>query len=143
MIECPHCEKRHRDEEAVEKCKARKERREAREQAKKDDAKRRWKNLEDLPVEDLIAEEMRKGQSFDYRTGLYGPMHWERIVASLNRDYPPPPHGKWTIWDVVRIDSIQLMRTWGMPLEKITELRLEKHMLGDFVTDHPLRERSA
>lgn len=116
------CGKGHRTPEAYEKCEARAEKRAARLEAKKADAERRWKNAEKLPVNELIRQEVRNSTQ------------WERIVARLNRDYPPKPdETKWNIWDVVYIDSGNLIEMWQQDQETITLLRLQKHVLGDFV----------
>lgn len=125
-VPCRHCSRSHRDEEGIEKCKLRAERREAREAAKKKDTERRAKNLKKLSVEKYVALKMREG------------LYWDRIVAGLNKDYPIREQGKWTLWEVIAIDSVNLLKTWPTDLETITALRLERHVLGDYVSKHPL-----
>jgi hypothetical protein len=125
MIPCPTCSRTHRDEEAIEKCKVRAERRAEREAAKKADVERRLKNRKALPEEKFIQRSVREG------------LFWDRIVSGLNKDYPVREQGKWTLWDVVEQDSKSL--NWsGFDLEQTTLLRLEKHMTGAFISAHPL-----
>ena len=139
MIDCESCSKRHRDIEAVEKCLLRAEKRAEREELRKADKERRQKNLEAMPVEELVRQYMLKGHTYDYKKGTYGPFQWDRIVTKLNKDYPIREEGPYTLWEVVEIDSIQLLGKWGfMVLNDIVEARLEKHMLGDYVTRQPL-----
>lgn len=126
MIPCPTCERTHKNVEGVEKCALRAERREAREAAKKADTERRAKNLKQLSVEGYVALKMREG------------LMWERIVSGLNKDYPIREEGKWTLWEVIAIDSVNLLKTWPTDIETITALRLERHVTGDYLSKHPL-----
>jgi hypothetical protein len=124
MIPCPHCEKSHREPEALEKCKVRKERRVAREAAQKADVERRLKNRKALPEEKFIVKSVHEC------------LPWDRIVAGLNKNYPTREQGKWSLYEVVEVDSKLL--NWPTDLETITLLRLERIVTGDFLSRNPL-----
>jgi reverse gyrase len=123
---CPTCEKSHRDEEAIAKCKVRAERRAEREAAKKVDVERRLKNRKDLPETAFIRQSVTEAKQ------------WERIVSGLNKDYPIREQGKWTLYEVVEEDSKNLLGTWPTDLETITLLRLERLVTGDYLSRNPL-----
>jgi hypothetical protein len=126
MIPCPTCEKSHRDEEGVEKCKTRAERRAEREALRKADLERRASNRKALPEEKFIRKSVTEGKQ------------WERIVSSLNKDYPIREQGKWTLYEVMMEDSKSLLGTWPTDLETITLLRLERLVTGDYLSRNPL-----
>ena len=126
LIACPTCKKSHRDEEAIEKCKVRAERKRKREADAKAEVKRRMSNRKDLPEEAFLRREVSKGTQWDF------------IVSRLNKDYPIRDEGKWTLYEVVEADSKAL--NWpGFTLEQTTLLRLERHMTGAFISAHPLQ----
>lgn len=122
MTKCPHCKHSHRTEEQIEKCKARAEKRVAREEARKADERRREKNRKKMPEERFITDAMGRG------------LQWDRIVSTLNKDYPIPEEGKWTLWRMVEVDSVNLLKTWNRESDAIVELRLQKHYVGDYLS---------
>jgi hypothetical protein len=124
LIPCRHCLKSHRDQDKVDACGVRKEKRLAREAAKKADVERRLSNAKKLPVDKFVIKCVRET------------LAWDSIVARLNRDYPVREEGKYTLYEVVEIDSKNL--NWPCDLETTTLLRLERVMTGDFITKHPL-----
>jgi hypothetical protein len=136
MIPCPECGKKHRAagwEEAVSKCKAGREKREAREARKQAEIDRRFAVRDAVPVRSFIRDGMLAGRSWEGANS---------ILAGLKKDYPPPWGGlvvgrAWTLWDVLEIDSHELVPSWNMPLGQIVELRFEKFVLGDFVSAQP------
>lgn len=133
MIDCETCGKRHRDEELVAKCKLRAEKRAEREAARQADIERRFKNRKDLPIHKFIARGMAEGRPWE------GP---NSILSGLKKDYPPPWGGlikgrEWTIWDMIEVDSRNLVKSWGMDFDSIVEARMERHMLGAYVTTQP------
>ena len=85
---------------------------------------RRLANQKKLPVEKFVMQCVRET------------LAWDRIVARLNKDYPVREQGKYTLYEVVEIDSRNL--SWPCDLETTTLLRLERVMTGDFITKHPL-----
>jgi hypothetical protein len=133
-IPCTHCERSHRDQEKVDACGVRKEKRLAREAARQKDVERRLANQKKLPVDKFVRQEVAKG-SIDKKYKPAGPK-WDTIVAALNKNYPVREEGKYTLYDVVEIDSRYL--NWPTDLETTTLLRLERVMTGDFMTKHPL-----
>lgn len=97
---CDYCDKSHRTEEALEKCKVRAERREAREKKVAADKARRESNARNVPPAQFIRERMAMGGN------------WTNVVAFLNREYPPPPNKpKWDLATVIELDSQRLK--WG------------------------------
>jgi hypothetical protein len=85
---------------------------------------RRLANQKKLPVEDFVLKCVRET------------LTWDSIVARLNRDYPVREEGKYTLYEVVEIDSRNL--NWPTDLETITLLRLERIVTGDYLSRHPL-----
>ena len=127
MESCVTCGREHRTKEAVERCAARGERKAAREAKKEIDRLRRIENWRDEPPKDYIRQRRREG------------VNWDRIVSGLRRDYPPLEfEDQWDLWQVVYLDSERLR--WGRTdTETITLLRLEKYMLGDWGSVHPMQ----
>ena len=123
-IPCAYCERSHREQEKVDACGVRKEKRLAREAAKQADVERRLANQKKLPVEKFVMQCVRET------------LAWDRIVARLNKDYPVREQGKYTLYEVVEIDSRNL--NWPCDLETTTLLRLERVVTGDFLSRHPL-----
>lgn len=97
MISCPHCEGNHRDSERVEICGIRLQRRLERAERQEADRARRWKNALEQTPWDYIHWRRRMGDS------------WDKIVAALNRDYPPPAPGR-------RYDLTLVIQLCGMDL---------------------------
>jgi hypothetical protein len=124
VIQCRHCLRSHRDQEKVDACGVRKEKRLAREAARQADVERRLANQKKLPVEKFVLKCVRET------------LTWDSIVARLNRDYPVREEGKYTLYEVVEIDSRNL--NWPTDLETITLLRLERIVTGDYLSRHPL-----
>lgn len=63
---------------------------------------------------------------------------WAKITSGLNRDYPPPdPSSPWSVYTVVVTDSYR--KNWGVPVEVVAEMRLEKYYTGEWLTIHPLQ----
>ena len=128
-IPCPECGKSHRAdgwEEAVAKCKASAEKRAAREAAKQAELERREANWQREKPWELVWRLRREG------------IHWGNLMKPLNDNYEPPEPGrKWTLYDVVKMDSVRLLPTWGTDLETITLVRLEKIHVGDYISHHP------
>lgn len=129
MIECPTCKRTHQDQAKVDECKARAERRAEREAAREADRRKREANERRLPATDFIQQQANRG------------VHFEKIVAALNRDYPVRPQGKWTLWEVVREDTKKLLPTWQMELDRATEMRLQKIFTGEWIGHYPENER--
>lgn len=129
-IPCPNCGKKHRAagfEEASAKCLERAEKRAAREHAKDVDLARRETNWQREKPWEMVWRLRREG------------IVWANLMKPLNDNYEPPEPGrKWTLYDVVKMDSIRLVEAWGQDLEAITIVRLEKIMVGDFISLHPL-----
>lgn len=105
MVECEYCDRRHREEVQVEACRARVERREAREAKKAEDTERRRLRAEAQSPAAFIREGLKMGKN------------WSNIVAQLRREYPPPDDGEWTLVAAVRLDSERL--NWPEPGERI------------------------
>lgn len=130
MIPCPECGKKHRAagwEEAVVKCRASREKREAREAAKQADAERRAANWQREKPWELVWRSVREG------------IAWTNIPARLREAYEKPEPGRdWNLYDVVKMDSVRLLPTWPADLETITLLRLERFHTGEYISMNPL-----
>jgi hypothetical protein len=125
MISCTVCGKRHKDEKGLTLCREKAERAAARADKAEKERLRREKNAEVSP-EVFIRERRRLG-------GAGGT--WERIVSSLNKDYPPRPE-PWGIWEVVSLYAKQLK--WPCSVDQRVQMLLEKHYTGEYLTAHPL-----
>ena len=140
MIECPECSKKHRAagfEERVAKCKATREKREAKEAAKQAEIDRRRDNARQLPIKTFIRQGMVEGWPWEGANS---------ILAAMKKDYPPPFGGAmggrpWDITTMLYLDSIELEESWGMRALDIAELRAEKFVLGSWVSKYPPLER--
>lgn len=127
MIDCPICERRHKTIELIERCAERQLAREAREEKRAGEVARRAANAVAVPVDQFVRAQNRMGAA------------WVNSIAALNREYPPP-EGKtrWTILEFAEIYAAAL--NWpGVDQEAKVWMVIEKHMLGDFVTIHPLQ----
>lgn len=93
MWDCPACGKRHRKQEALERCKARARRREVLEKKRRIDAARRLANRK---RESESAYIRRRYCGFEGAPAV-------RVAAELNREYPPREDGKkWTWFEVLQ-----------------------------------------
>lgn len=124
MIDCDVCGKRHKNEGLIAKCKQRAERAAARAEKINAERERRVNNLVDTPVTDLIYQVRR----------LHG-QPYEKIVAKLKKDYPPP-YQTWGVYEV--ITEYAKMLNWPIDLDSRVAALCEKHYLGEYITYHPL-----
>lgn len=132
-IPCNRCGKSHKAagfEEAYEKCAERANKRAAREVARQAEVDRREGNWRREKPWELVWRLQREGVRFD------------NMPKQLNDNYPPPGDGqsKWTLYDVLKMDSVRLVDTWGADLETITLIRLEKIYTGEYISRHPLTD---
>ena len=125
MIEHATCGRSHKDAEQVEKCEQRAVARVEREAKKAADIKRRDANARRMGETDFIQQQANQG------------IHFDKIVAALNRDYPLREQGKWTLWEVVREDTKKLLSTWQLDLDRATEMRLQKIFTGEWIGHYP------
>lgn len=124
-MECKNCGKSHRTEEAVAKCFARSERKAEREAKKKAEIQRRIANAKAVPPDIYIRKLRDEGKNLD------------QILAGLKKNYLPPEiDSDWDLWEV----AYRIAQTVNWPIEDElkTEMILEKHMLSDYVSLHPL-----
>jgi len=124
VIDCEFCGKRHRTEEQIAKCKARAERAVALANKRETERLRREHNLEKIPVSSLVRQ-MRRFAGEPY----------EKIVARLKKDYPPP-YDTWGVYEVV--EEYAKLLNWPAPLPLRVVALLEKHYLGAYITYHPI-----
>lgn len=124
MIQCETCGKRHKTEALVEKCKAKAERAAALHAKREAERERREKNLERESPHELVGR-MRRYEGQPY----------EKIVAALKKDYPPP-YNTWGVYEVVV--EYATMLNWPTTLTMRVNALLEKHYLGEYLTYHPL-----
>jgi len=99
MISCEFCQRKHRTEEQVVKCKEREERRKARADKKEKDREAREQRLEAESIEAYIVRRKREGAN------------WSNIRVELNATYPLPAEtstGRYEVWQIIDIDSKHL-----------------------------------
>lgn len=127
MIDCPVCSRRHKTVELIERCAERHLLRASRDEKRAAEVARRAANAVAVPVDQFIRAQNRMGAA------------WVNSIAALNQEYPAP-EGKtrWTILEFAEAYAATL--NWpGVDQETKVWMLIEKHMLGDFVTIHPLQ----
>jgi hypothetical protein len=125
-MECKHCGRTHRTEEALAKCATRQERKAERETKKKKEIERRVANAKAEPP-DLYIKRMRQEEK-----------NLSQIVGGLRKNYlPPTVDSEWDLYEVAYRVGETL--NWGwIDNETKALMLLEKHMCGDFIV-HPLQ----
>ena len=127
MIDCEYCGGRHRDAKTIDTCKAKADRAAARLAKIEAETLRRQRIQDKIPVEKFV----RKARAAGGAGGT-----WERVASSLNKDYPVRTARPYTVYEVVEIYAETL--NWPIPKDRTVQMLLEKHYVGEYLTDHPL-----